>query len=384
MILLDIRTLFFATTVTSVLLAGAMVVLWRAVPEERACRYWAAGAVLSVIGFSLIFLRGTVPDFLSIPVSNTLLVGSYALSAFGIAVFTGSRMPYFLGGFSPLVMFLAAAYFLYVEPDVGWRIVALSALMGLMAYWNAYSLLVHVPAGMGLTQRLAGALFLAHGIALALRAVLTLTGSGPVVSLFSATTLEVANSILTLIVITGVTFCFAAMTAQRLHLHLEHAASHDALTGLPNRCAIEEMAGRETARAARHGYPLSVLMMDLDRFKAVNDTYGHEAGDAVLKAFAEIAKKNLRQGDVIGRFGGEEFLALLPVSDREAAIRVAERIRTAVSSRPVSHAGSAIPLTVSIGVAVSDADSVSSQDAIRAADSALYAAKRGGRNQVIG
>jgi diguanylate cyclase (GGDEF)-like protein len=187
-----------------------------------------------------------------------------------------------------------------------------------------------------------------------------------------------------LALLTGV----AAWTAQaqldllgRL-LGARREATQDALTGLANRRRLDARLAVEHARVSRHGGAMSVLMLDLDRFKRVNDEYGHAAGDAVLAAAAHAMVDELRAVDLGGRFGGEEFLAVLPDTPLDDALRVAERIRRRVATLTTIHDGTAIVVTVSIGAAqLADGESIASL--LARADAALYDAKRGGRDRCV-
>jgi two-component system, cell cycle response regulator len=158
-------------------------------------------------------------------------------------------------------------------------------------------------------------------------------------------------------------------------------ARTDVLTGLPNRRAIDDMLERATAHASRTGEPLSVLMIDLDHFKAINDDHGHDAGDAVLQACARALRATSRAGDVVGRWGGEEFLVVLPATDLDGAVQAAERLRAAVSAAEVAIPRGRIHVTASGGVAVLG-DGADTDALVRDADAALYEAKRGGRNAI--
>lgn len=160
----------------------------------------------------------------------------------------------------------------------------------------------------------------------------------------------------------------------------EMRASTDALTGLPNSRSVQATLKRMVAQANRSGLPLSALLVDLDHFKQVNDNYGHGRGDEVLAAAAEAMRSALRESDFVGRYGGEEFLILLPATDGEGALRSAETVRTAVAA--VSLPTVDRQVTTSIGVAVLGEDGVDGDTLIRSADRALYAAKSLGRNRV--
>jgi two-component system cell cycle response regulator len=159
------------------------------------------------------------------------------------------------------------------------------------------------------------------------------------------------------------------------------ASRRDALTGLPNRRAFEEDLAREVARAARTGAPLSVIALDVDRFKAVNDAHGHAAGDAVLRAVAVRTGGAIRAGDLLARVGGEEFAILLPGADLARAAEAAERVRAALAAVPVEAAGRALPVTASFGCAAL-APGEAPEALLARADGRLYEAKREGRNRV--
>lgn len=160
----------------------------------------------------------------------------------------------------------------------------------------------------------------------------------------------------------------------------ETRALTDALTGLPNRRAIEDTLRRMAAYADRAASPLAVVLLDLDHFKQVNDIYGHEKGDEVLAAVGVVLAAHARASDFGGRFGGEEFIVLLPDTDRDGAAEIAERIRDAVSELDV--AGVSRPITASFGVASTPEDAAEPTLLLRGADRALYLAKSRGRNRV--
>lgn len=165
---------------------------------------------------------------------------------------------------------------------------------------------------------------------------------------------------------------------------LQELALTDVLTGLPNRRAIEDWAASQLSSAVRHGFPFWTVLADLDHFKQVNDTFGHEAGDAVLKKFSQILKSCLRRGDACGRVGGEEFLLVLTHTNKENAFAVIERIRAEVAGASVTFGGCTLAMTASFGLAgFEGSQKASTFSKLRAqADAALYSAKRGGRNRV--
>lgn len=169
----------------------------------------------------------------------------------------------------------------------------------------------------------------------------------------------------------------------KIRAQLEFQATHDALTGIWNRSAILNLLSREFHRKARSRGASGVLMLDLDHFKRVNDTYGHLAGDAVLREVGLRMQATLRSYDLVGRYGGEEFLIVLPDCTTDEVQRCAERIRSAVSREPIQAEGSLIAATISIGGVVMDHSYPSATDVLRSADAGLYKAKDQGRDRVV-
>jgi diguanylate cyclase (GGDEF)-like protein len=164
----------------------------------------------------------------------------------------------------------------------------------------------------------------------------------------------------------------------------ERLAMTDALTGVYNRRRVADMLKREWATARRYKHPLSMLLIDVDRFKAVNDTDGHGAGDETLKNVAGLLAVSIREVDVCARYGGDEFALLLPHTPADKAVVVAERARAKVERTRASWPGEAARVSLSIGVSSSEDESLKSADElVEAADRALYEAKRAGRNQVV-
>ena len=164
---------------------------------------------------------------------------------------------------------------------------------------------------------------------------------------------------------------------------LEELALTDPLTGLPNRRAIESWASRQLSGAARHGFALWVVLMDLDHFKSVNDTHGHDAGDAVLKRFGDILRANTRLSDISGRIGGEEFLLVLTHADEKSVVVVLDRMREQLAAGPVEWNRATIHVTASFGVAgFCGKHAPEFSELVRQADEALYRAKDAGRNRI--
>ena len=164
---------------------------------------------------------------------------------------------------------------------------------------------------------------------------------------------------------------------------LRFLANHDSLTGVHNRRSIEQILRRELSRRQRSGSPLSVIMIDLDHFKHINDTWGHAAGDEILRKAAARIDEIARIYDSVGRYGGEEFLIVVPDCNLEGAVALAERLREHFAELPIEYQDFAIPLTASLGVATAcESSPLSLEGLVACADKALYRAKESGRNSV--
>ena len=170
---------------------------------------------------------------------------------------------------------------------------------------------------------------------------------------------------------------------RRMMDQLERQASVDMLTGITNRRKFDEIAQEEFSRSSRYDRPLSFILMDIDHFKAINDTHGHAAGDIALQSVAETCKNLLRDCDKLARFGGEEFVAMLPETDAEGAEIVAERMRKGIERARIDIGETHLSLTASFGACQASALHRGYEDAVAQADQALYQAKENGRNQTV-
>ncbi len=174
----------------------------------------------------------------------------------------------------------------------------------------------------------------------------------------------------------------SAIDNARLFAEVQRLAVTDALTGLRNRRSFFELAEREFDRAHRYNRPLVALMLDIDHFKRVNDTYGHAVGDEVLHAVAQYCQQNIREIDILGRYGGEEFAVILPETELPVAYQVAERLRESIALYRIPVTGGVLSVTASLGLSQATEATETLAEVIGRADAALYAAKQAGRNQV--
>ncbi len=271
-----------------------------------------------------------------------------------------------------LVYFGACLY--GVEPRLVNAMV--SALFAVLTATRA-SLLLRSP-GASVLQRIVGANDLMFFAAMALHAYAGMGGGSAWLPAPAVLTLTYLSAYLLMIVNS---FGFLLLCKEKDDAKLARLATIDSLTGMVNRRAFFEQTERARLVALRQKQSVAMLMLDIDYFKRLNDRYGHAAGDEALRVFARTAQATLREQDILGRLGGEEFALLLPATDLVGAMQAAERLRAAVESAPLTVEGQTVVLTVSIGVVMVDA-AEHINTALARADHALYTAKSAGRNRV--
>ena len=165
-------------------------------------------------------------------------------------------------------------------------------------------------------------------------------------------------------------------------MELDYQAKHDFLTGLNNRVELEKHFKEELLRTERYNHSLSIFMIDIDHFKRINDRYGHQAGDNVLKLFADFLLSSVRTSDYVARYGGEEFVVILPETARTKAMELAERLRLKISVQDIELEQTTVNITISLGIASYPEHGNEYQTLLRMADTAMYKAKHRGRNRV--
>lgn len=362
------------------------LVLWvqaRSFPEDiEGLRDWALAVVLIGFAAGLTSMRGIWPDAVTIILASGLsLFGQFLLIA-GLLRYSG-RQPVW----RPILDFMVAALIVITGLTYGshhyqGRIFIMSlAHIGFFSFgavlaWRA------VPKGFG--NRFLGACFLA-GAAVAIWRLATLSaGIDEADDVFDHNLIQQVYLGMFSLGVLGLSIGFILLANERLRVELEFMATRDPMTGAFNRRAFFTRASIEWARAMRSGAPLAVITSDIDFFKKVNDTFGHHIGDRVIKDYARRAQQQLRIPDILARFGGEEFVILLPDTGIAEARQVAERIRKEIETQR----DKGLPTyTVSLGVSIAQGkvgDAADIEVLIAEADAALYRAKQGGRNRVEG
>jgi diguanylate cyclase (GGDEF)-like protein len=382
----DMPTLVISAAIANMAIALGLAVVMRGQPAalNGSLPVWTRGIAILSFGLFQYGFRSNWHLFLSLVLANTLIALGVSECADALRRFRGLPrrrwLPYVLTA-GILMMSIA---FTLVSDDRYLRILVNTTLLaGIYASAALMAWRTREAEQSARSNRLVAAVFLiAAAILLARVAAVAIRGEQ---GLPAINTIDPIQGLFYAAIALGPvigTLGFALMCNDRLNSELLRMANVDALTGVHNRRSLERQAHAALATARREGRPLSVLLLDADHFKRINDDYGHAAGDAALRALAGTLTAHVPEGAVVGRFGGEEFLVLLPQVDAGAAYLVAERIRTDVHGSPLSFSEHRLSLSISGGVAElapTDADF----DALaRRADQALYRAKRDGRNRI--
>jgi diguanylate cyclase (GGDEF)-like protein len=378
---LHIPTLAAVAVFVAAILGALLLLAWRRDQSTDALVWWGSGYLLGGLSFALLAARGSIPDVLSIEMANGLLLVGYGLLYAGMRAFAGRETPVTTFLIAPLV-WLTAMRVPAIAGDINARIVIVTSMqctfVVLIAYelWRerAEPLLSRWPTIIAL---------LTHAAMLSGRIVLAVaTPFASHADLFRSPTFALLAFGTVLYTITFA-FLLLSMTKERTELGHKTAALVDPLTGLANRRAFLNEAEAVIDERAARSEPLAVLLADLDRFKTVNDRFGHPAGDEVLRLFASVLRRCLGAYGMAGRLGGEEFAILLPGTREEAALELAETVRRAFAEAAMSVGGHAVNGTVSIGVATSRIGTRDLLGLLSRADDALYRAKEAGRNRVL-
>jgi len=372
---LDPRTIVLLTGVMGILMSVVLFFLRRNFPPSiKGLGEWAAAPAVIFVATLLLGSRGAIPDFFSLFSANLILLTGLSLFYFGSQRFFGVPLSIRLWGSLVLVAAPVLAWYTHVEPHYGMRMLVMTVLMTALSASNARLILRYGARSFG-TYLTATALLIQTGAQL-LRFTSALSVPADA-TLFSVSPVQTTYVIALAFCMMSATVGVVLMATDRLRAEFEHLAVHDSLTGALTRRALIETCEQELERSRRKRHDMSLLMLDLDHFKAINDTHGHLAGDRVLVDFVARVTALLRRPDRFGRFGGEEFVALLPETSPEEAAIVADRIRAEVAT-----ASEQPSCTVSIGVATIRRGSDTLDLLLARADAALYQAKATGRNCV--
>ncbi|MGH9486850.1 MAG: GGDEF domain-containing protein [Terriglobales bacterium] len=379
---MDLRTLLFADFLVQVCCALGLLLMSRSVAGLRGLRWFAWAYAAATAGLVLVVLRPGSPAIAALFLGRLLVVLGAVLMTQGIAEFSVPNSSVIGWGGCLLGVFVPVElYCLWVSAQTA--VLAFAVAFGAQLLVGVFLLLAHREPGERTVSRTMAGLLAGVGCLCLARAFVVPVRGGAGVVVAHPELLRFSAAALYLVFTASMAFGFVWMMTARMRNQLEQLARTDALTGVLNRRALEAGVQRELAGCQRRQAPLAVLAVDLDHFKFLNDAYGHAAGDAALAAAARLLLQCLRSSDLLARFGGEEFVAVLPDRDGVRASLVAERLRSRLEELRVDYEGHPLALTASFGIAVTTSGDTWNS-VLRRADRALYAAKRAGRNCIRG
>jgi diguanylate cyclase (GGDEF)-like protein len=377
---LDIPTLFVIAVFVCAVAGFLLLLSWLQNRNVRGLALWASSLIIGSIGVALIAARGDISDTWSIAIGNAILATAYGMMWAGARNFDGraTSAPLVLAG---AVIWLIACRIeaFFTSPQARTALMSVVVVSySLLSAWELWrrrreGLIFRLPVIL---------LLLVHAAFFVVR--IPLAGALPL----PTDSEEIPSGWWTFTMFEGVFFAFCipylfgAMARERMVLGYKHASLIDPLTGVGNRRAFFERGEKLLHRNAFDRRPTVLLLFDLDRFKRINDTFGHHVGDQVLMGFCGAATAALRPDDLFGRLGGEEFASLLPHTSLDEGLAVAERIRSNFEAAALAVGANTSAATVSVGVAMSIDSGRNLADIIKAADRALYRAKANGRNRV--
>lgn len=371
----------FAALVTTAILVHCCN--WWLHRPMRGPGWWAAGMAANATGAMLIVLRDKIPEGLSVVGGNAAILGGLLTMLNGLYIFADRKLDWRIPASFLAVVLANHSYFTLVDNSLTHRWLVMAALiaavklLGLAALWQ-----------IGKRDGRWGTALLALSFTVEIffylgHAGTTFLHEQHVTRLSDLGQLQPVGSLTVIIALMINTFGYVLLSANRSRAELSRFALQDPLTGLANRRVFDSRLEAQVAAARRNGTPLSLLLFDLDYFKRINDVHGHQAGDALLRYFANLGHAIIRSNDDFARLGGEEFALLAPGADLATALEIGERMRNQLEASSLEVQGKALRLTTSVGVATLGIHGDDGSTLTRAADAALYAAKTAGRNRVV-
>lgn len=377
-----IPTLLILAALLMGIMCGVLFAVWhfnRRIPGLRA---WALSYLFGFVVSAALLWRDQMPEVLSVVVTQLCLFLAAYFSVAGVRAYVGQaalplRVPVVIG----VLMAGQAFYFTALFPHMGARVLIGSSVAGALYLLSAHSLSRGGTARQFPARHLVAAAYALHGLFLLVRPWLFQLGGGGATPPSASSALSQFIVVETIIALILLAFGSLMLTNEFITRELRHVAEKDFLTGVFNRRAFLVLLDKACSLAHRHNTTLPVLLLDLDHFKDVNDSFGHKIGDMMLQHFVAVAEPCLRKEDVLGRMGGEEFAIFLPGASTADAARVSERLRSLVATQPLMTERGPIALTVSIGVTTC-LPGEAPDKVLHRADQAMYEAKRRGRNRV--
>lgn len=367
-----------------VLAAGWLASAWALASSRRATLMWAAYGGLVAIAL-VMFVVSTRPGIEPLrPFGNLVIVAAMVCLQRGVRAFFDVPSSWRWHA-SVMVVATAAVVFAARPEHTAWRVAVVAGVLAALSFSVALDMhreLRHRIPLRGASLLMAAPLVLAGVTFLARALRATFWPETILAEVMNNSALNVGAAYVQGVLALAQQLTLIGLVVARLVADLRRASRHDALTGLLNRGAMDELLGAEARRAARLGEPFSLLMIDVDHFKSINDDQGHAAGDRALQHLATLLTAQMRDIDRVGRWGGEEFVVMMPGTRLADAAALAERLRARAEAMPLRWEECALPVTLSVGVAQWRAGDESPAAMLLRADAALYRAKAGGRNRI--
>jgi diguanylate cyclase (GGDEF)-like protein len=381
--MLSVPTLWTVFVINFLALGLIWAYVMRCYPSFDAARYWTGSAFVAASGASMAMLRVVFPETLApLLFAGTALVLAICLAAMGIRKFYGQPVSLRTALLLTGATFAGLSFFMFVYDSMPGRMTVFTLAQALPMLLSLKLLLRPHEGRINPGARLAGIVIVLIVSIYAVRLTSALTGFGGGFSYMHFSPVQSIAILVLVFLSMALNFGFLLMAMDRLRNEVADLALLDDLTGVGNRRHLVQRLAEECARSERSSEPFSLLVIDLDGFKGINDTYGHAAGDACLQHFTLMAQTRLRPGDMLARTGGDEFCIVLPSSTLREGAMIARRVLEVCRADAEQCAGRDIPISVSIGVAQWTGEIGAYPDRlIAAADHALYEAKKGGRNR---
>jgi diguanylate cyclase (GGDEF)-like protein len=382
---LDIRTIIVIFSTLMLLFSGLLLLAGLHVEAIRGVKHWATANLCIGLGLSVAYFYTSTAlvNESAIVASATLIATGISLQLAGIQAFKQQHCNWRIVLLIVAIALAQNVWFVVIYPDLSNRAVANSLLFAIIYAVCARKLLIQVESPLRTAYWFTGLSFLLLVVIMLSRAIAIGVSSVDNFDIYISTPINQLTFFLACMIQLCVTFGFLLMLNYRLITGLKKISSRDALTGTHNRRSLEAQAARLKASCLRSGDSLSIMMIDVDHFKSINDSFGHPVGDAVLCRLVEVAHSSIRPDDYFARYGGEEFCMLLRFTSEDEAWRLAERLRQTYAALILNIGDKKVRFTVSIGVADSKTVGLDLSALVSAADQALYRAKQDGRNRVV-
>ncbi|MES2182047.1 MAG: diguanylate cyclase [Pseudomonadota bacterium] len=382
---LDVRTIMVLFAMLSIMFSGLILLAGLHTRSISSVKQWSIASLCIGIGlgFTYFFYAPTPSAKYAVVFGTALIAAGVALQFTGLQSFKSHRIYMWSAIFFVGVATFQTYWFEFLHPDIKSRSIANSFLLSIGYAACASVLLIRTKFQLKAVSWFTGLSFALLSAVMLMRVILISQSSLETYSLYSITPINPVTFVITCILQLCVTFGFLLMLNHQLVAEIEKIASRDMLTGAFNRRQLEEEITRLQSWCKRTGNTFSLMLIDVDNFKFINDNYGHPNGDEVLRKLTNIAVASIRAEDYFARYGGDEFCILLPSTRADKALILANRLREAYASTTFAFGGKTVKSSISIGIADSSRAGLDYKNLISTADQALYRAKQDGRNKVV-